>query len=548
MFKVNENHTQMELFGLHDSLTKKQKKYFEDSIESYFYKNVFLAIDERSFSVLYSKKKSRPNVPVNQLVGSLILKHLNNWTYEELFKNLSFNILTRYSIGIREIGTDIFAEASIFNFQNKLLDHLTETGEDLLEKVFDSLTKVQLDKLGINTKIQRVDSFLIGSNIVDYNRLQLLVEVLKRFARVLSEQQRQAHKELFEPFDDKTSSQYIYRIKKTELEDQYQLLGNCYHHLITTLKEHYQDHNIFKILERVYVEHFAIVENKVIVIESKELHSGILMSPDDEQATFRNKERVDSSKGYVGHLCETADPENKTQLITDIALEPNNVDDATILNKRLPKMLEKTPDLDEMFTDGLYGSPANDLLLKDAGIQQYQTGIRGRPSLAGIKIEQEIQKDKSIIYWVSCKGNQKIKARQRKRWVAAFDGKICEKCPFAYQCNAHNAGRKNTQPDADRRYYFNEKNILRQKRFHSIRKLPKEKQTLRANVEATVRLASKGIRNGKVRVRQKLRVRFYLTLTCVAINLKRCCFFFKLLFIMLTTTINDHNSILRKSC
>lgn len=546
MFKANANHAQSELFGLSESFTKKQKKLWESSIEYYFYHNVFLSIDEQKFSDLYSKKLSRPNVPVNQLVCALVLKHLYNWTYDELFKNLSFNLLTRYSIGIRNIGTDIFAEASIFNFQNRLINHYNETGEDLLEQVFDSLTSLQQKKLGIDTKVQRVDSFLIGSNIVDYSRLQLLIEVLKRFYKILSDQQKQDYHPLFEAFIEKTSGQYCYKIQKTDLPDQLQLMGNCYHQIVTGLEKDFGDHKIFKILKRVYTEHFTIVEEKVIVKESKELNSGILMSPDDDQATYRDK-RSAKSKGYSGHICETADPENKVQLITDFAVEANNVDDAVILNERLPKMLEKTPELEELFTDGLYGNPDNDLLLKEAEVVQYQTGIRGRPSKAGIEIEEETAKDGSVNYWVSCKGGQKIKAKKRKNWVAVFDGKICEKCPFANQCNAQNAGRKNTEPNADRRYYFNEKHILRQKRFHAIKKLPDKKRKLRANVEATVRLCSKGIRNGKVRVRQKIRVKFYLTLTCIAINLKRCCFFAKMLFLILVASIIDLDSYLNKS-
>lgn len=48
---------------------------WDDSVEHNFYELIFQNINETDFAILYSQKKSRPNVPVNQLVGSLILKH-----------------------------------------------------------------------------------------------------------------------------------------------------------------------------------------------------------------------------------------------------------------------------------------------------------------------------------------------------------------------------------------------------------------------------------------------------------------------------------------
>src|SRR5690606_16154230 len=185
MFKQNTGYQQKELFGFEDNLTKKQITYLKSSTEFTFFNEIFSKIDERKFSLLYSSTKSRPNVPINQLVGALILKHLNNWTYAELFKNLTFNNLTRYSIGITNPQADVFSEATMFNFQNRVINHYEETGKDLITEVFDSLTAIQLEQFNINTSIQRGDSFLVGSKVIEYSRLRLLIEVLKRVGRVL---------------------------------------------------------------------------------------------------------------------------------------------------------------------------------------------------------------------------------------------------------------------------------------------------------------------------------------------------------------------------
>lgn len=150
----------------------------------YFYQDIFTVIDKSLFSVLFSDKKSRPNTPANQLVDAMILKHLYNWSFKELFTYLNFNILTWHALGVHCIDESIFREASIFNFQIKLTKHYQSTGVNLIEMVFCQLTRLQIQLFEVNTSTQRGDSLSVGSNIVDYSRLRLLVEVLKRLCRV----------------------------------------------------------------------------------------------------------------------------------------------------------------------------------------------------------------------------------------------------------------------------------------------------------------------------------------------------------------------------
>lgn len=515
MFRKNEGYKQHNLFEVLQGLTKKQRKMWEESKEHKFFEYLFTKIDEDPFRVLYSNKKSRPNVAVNQLVGALILKHLNDWTYEELFKELSFNALSRHAIGINTWQEEVFAEASIFNFQNKVIDHYVKTGEDLFSQVFDKLTVDQLSDLKINTEIQRGDSFLMGSNIMDYTRLHLLLEVLHRLHRILDEGDKVAVKSELAPYLKTTTGQYIFRIEREELPKEIEKLGAIYHCLYELLKEKYKDYTVFKIFKRAYQEHFEVVDEKLKVIPGKDLKSGNLMSPDDAQATFRKKGK-DRSKGYVGHISETANPANAVNLITDIDVQPNNTDDAKILENRLPEMLEKTPDLNEYHGDGLYGSPSLDLLMKANGIKQIQTSMRGRKSEGAMKMIQ----DQSGAVFVNCGGGQRVKAeKKRKMWRAEFNYSICQTCPLKAKCAARISGTKRNK---HKRYLvFYDKVILRHQRAENIKSLPEERKTLRANVEATVKESKRGIKNGKLRVRGLLKAKFYLTWTAIAINLGR---------------------------
>ncbi len=520
MFKKNESYKQYNLFGVTDSLSEHQRSMLKTSIEHSFFINIFSKINEKDFDVLYSIKKSRPNVPVNQLVGALILKHLYNWTYQQLFMNLNFNILTRHALGVQNLGGSIFAEASIFNFQNKVIEYYVQTGHDLLTAVFDSLTTAQLKEFGIKTDIQRGDSFLLGSNIFDYTRLQLLIEVLLRFFKILDVQDKEKYLEMLSVYTRQTAGQYIYKLEKSELPKEIQQLADIYHTLYVQLEEKYQDVAVFSIFQRVYNEHFVVIENKVEVLSAKELNSGILFSPDDEEATYRYKRGV-FSKGYNGHISETANPKNKFNLITDVTVTPNNEDDAKILENRLPYMIEKTPELSEYHADGKYGSPNLDVITKNNSIMLIQTAVRGRKSESKVILE----KDEAGDFWVNCSQGQKVRGEittyteGARRGRAVFDNDRCKLCPYKNKCLARPVGGKRT---GERRiWYFNETKILSHQRSHNIYKIPEERRKLRSNVEATIKELKRGVKNGKSRLRGLIRNSFYLTLTSISVNLTR---------------------------
>jgi len=520
MFKKNESYKQYDLFSVTDSLSDNQRSMLESSIEHSFFINIFSKINESDFDVLYSTKTSRPNVPVNQLVGALILKHLYNWTYQQLFMNLNFNILTRHALGVQNLGGSIFAEASIFNFQNKVIEYYVQTGHDLLTTVFDSLTAVQLKEFGIKTDIQRGDSFLLGSNIFDYTRLQLLIEVLLRFFRVLDSEDKVKYLELLSVYTRQTAGQYIYKLEKDDLPKEIQQLADIYHKLYVQLEEKYKDVAVFSIFKRVYNEHFVVLENKVEVLPTNELHSAILFSPDDDEATYRYKRGV-FSKGYNGHISETANPKNKFNLITDLAVTPNNVDDAKIFENRLPHMIEKTPELSEYHADGKYGSPNLDVLAKNNSIMLIQTAVRGRKSESKVILE----KDGAGEFWVSCSQGQRVKGEittnteGARHGRAVFNDDRCKLCPYQNKCLARPVGGK--RKETKRIWYFNETKILSHQRSQNIYKIPEERRKLRSNVEATIKELKRGIKNGKSRLRGLIRNSFYLTLTSISVNLTR---------------------------
>ena len=86
-FKENA-YQQISFTDSFSGLTAREQKALEKSWAKVFADEIFPAIDEKRFSVLYSDKASRPNTPVNVIVGALIIKELFDYSDDEMVENL----------------------------------------------------------------------------------------------------------------------------------------------------------------------------------------------------------------------------------------------------------------------------------------------------------------------------------------------------------------------------------------------------------------------------------------------------------------------------
>ncbi len=520
MFRKNTSHLQPSLFGIAGQLPKAKLKKLKNSKEYDFYRLVFCRIAEGDFSVLYSDTASRPNAPVNSLVASIILMYHNNWTTEQLFNRIDFDLLTRTALGLDTLDETPFCPATFFNFQNRLLRHFGRTGENLLEQVFDSLTQQQLKVLKIKTNIQRSDSFMAMSNIRSYSRTQLLIEMLIRLYRILSDEDKSRFNDVLGPYIKQSSGQYIYSLERQQIPHELQKLGRLYHTLYESLKGSYGDFEVFGVFERVYNDHFTIVKGEAEVKTGKELKGNSLQSPDDIDATYRKK----NGRHYRGqsvNVTETANPENELNLITDVAVCSNDTDDSKILNERIEPIKEKTPDLNELHTDGAYGSEDNDKKMEELEITHVQTAVRGRKAEVSMEIEEVSEGQ----YKVKCPHQCVSSAKARKRHKACFDMKICKQCPSSRNCPANplRRGADAARQQSDKRtYYFDRSDYLLGKRNRNIKSLPPERRKLRPNIEATVKEFTKPFNHkGKLKVRGLFRTMVYAHAMAISINFGR---------------------------
>jgi len=524
MFKKNTKHLQPALISATSELPEKQLKLLKGSWAHSFYHEFFCRIDEEIFAVLYASAPSRPNVPVNVLVGLEVLKAGFGWSDEELYEHYCFNLQVRYALGYDRLGEGDFAIRTLYYFRERLSKHSLESGSNLLEQAFEQVTDAQIQDLQVRTGMQRMDSTQIASNIVDASRLHLLVEAMQRVHRILDETEQARLAESFAPYLKGTAGQYTYRVKgKAAVQEHLQQVGGTIHHLLAELREGYADEPAYQVLARLFAEHFNLVEEGVCPKENRALSSDSLQSVDDLEASYRTKGNS-HYKGYVANLTETCDPENKLQLITKVQVAPNHVDDSQLLAEALPNLQERT-DLDTLITDGGFGGEASDTALQGQEVKLIQTAIRGpKPDrhqfhLADFDIHFDPQGTPTDI---TCPYGQKapITPGRTTGLQARFDPEICSACPF------HQEERCRAQPQKrDPRYLlaFTPKQVRAAQRRRYFLEHLDHGQNLRAAVEATVRSVKHPFRAGKLPVRGQFRVTCLMIASAIHVNVRRIC-------------------------
>jgi hypothetical protein len=405
---------------------------------------------------------------------------------------------------------------------------MQQTGENLFEQVFVQVTDQQLAALGLKTRHQRMDSTQVSSNIRRYSRLQLLVEMVQRVERMLSEEDRTCYADLLAPYRQGSAGQYCYRVKNSELDRHLQQVGQVIYRLLDGLSACYADQEGYRLLRRVFSEHFALSTDStatdpapIMVKPPEALRADSLQSPDDTAATYREK-HGQGYQGYVVHLSETCDPANAVQLITDVQVAPNSTDDETLLVETVPELKQRTQ-VDTLEIDGGYTGPEASQVCAEQGVTLNPSAIRGRtPAPTTLGLDAFTWDTTSgTAPCVTCPYGQTVDltpGRKAHRCQAAFDATVCAQCPLAESCSTRPRKRH-----PQRVLNVNQRQIAVAQLRHRCALLQQADHHLRPAVESTVRSIKHpfGGQRGKLPVRGQERVTMVIIASALIVNLRR---------------------------
>ena len=104
-------------------IADQQQKALEKSWAKVFADEIVLPIDETRFSVLYSNKASRPNTPVNVIVGALIIKELFDYSDDEMVENLMLDFRLQYALHTTSFEEQPLRAKTLTRFRRRCCDY-----------------------------------------------------------------------------------------------------------------------------------------------------------------------------------------------------------------------------------------------------------------------------------------------------------------------------------------------------------------------------------------------------------------------------------------
>lgn len=520
MFRRNEEHRQKSFFSGEDLLPEKLQDRLLSSWAETFYQEVFCRLDETIFAPLYSQEASRPNTPVNMVVGLETLKSGFGWSDQELHEQVCFNLQVRHALGLHDLRSEVFTLRTLYNFRHRVRKYAQETGINLIQKVFEQVTDAQFAAVALATGWQRMDSTQVLSNLAQMTRLELLVAVLQAVHKQSPECAQERWAGRWAQYLEGRPHQVCYKIPTAEIEDHLVAIGQELCAVEAELAQQAPESEVLALIRRVLKEQYEQEPDGAVTLRSpEEVSAGSLQSPHDLDATYRVKGGEKYRGGYVANLSETADPENPIQLIADVQVEPNRTDDATLLEQSLDDQAAREIEVNKVTTDGGYTGPKGEAACEKHDVALRATRMRGGRSASdrwGWERYTWEVRDEGTPVGVTCPKGCKVAllpGRAEGRFIARFDAERCAACPFFSQtCRVQ-----------DRRWvgptlYAQRRTIeVAQRRGQ----LHPEDTPIRVVVESTVRSLKRAFPGSKLPVRGLIRARMMLYPAALMVNLRR---------------------------
>lgn len=435
-YKANE-HQQLTLNDRFINQSPRTQKIIMNSWCKDFSDIVFPAINEDRFAVLYSDNPaSRPNTPVNFIIGSLMLKENNNLNEDELLESICCDIRYQFALHTTHLDEQPVSDRTFSRFRERVYNYELETGVNLLEDEMMHLAEVYQKYMHLNSNIKRMDSLMIASRCKSMSRLEIIYQTTANAIRLVH---RLGHDEMIPPdllhyLDEDDYNEVIYYCKG---EDAIPRLDKVLKEAaaVKTLMadELWYAFTEYQLLIRVLAEQTTISTDKTMQAkDKKEISPKSLQNPSDPDATFRSKAGK-SYKGYVGNIVETVG-ENGDSLITDVGFEQNSYSDSKFCNEYLKSRPENAePEI--LIADGAYSGKQNQELADASNTQLVTTALTGKvvaELFAGFHFSEDGTKV------LNCPmGYEPVKTTHYPKTGmcrALFAKECCESCPHKNEC------------------------------------------------------------------------------------------------------------------
>jgi hypothetical protein len=427
---VDPNPNPEDIPGYSDPLRVYITNYVLNGWPFLFRKVVLPFLPVEQLAQLFCNNNGRPIKDLYTMAGLTVLQEFFNLTDEAAVDRLMTDFGFQVALGLNE-ATDENLYITIrtyINFRSRLVS------SPHVDAMFKNVTKELIKQFNVDTRIQRIDSVHLSSNMKKAGRLVIMSTTVEKFLKWL----RKSEPTEFEALDPKLVATYLpdpssgckcfgFSIAPSERENAMMGVGLDIFDLVNKFQSHptVSEASAYKLLARVLNEQFNVkVDGRLFIglksndevnteadrelggfwedeSESgrgleleiknpKDVSSESLQFPTDPDCSYS----AHKGKGYQAQICETVvlsdDPEVKKEnlsLITYVEVEGAAKSDAAALKPAIDQLEENDLKPEEILADTSYGGQDNFNYAagKDIKLVAPVPGKEGTPKVGGEK-------------------------------------------------------------------------------------------------------------------------------------------------------------------
>lgn len=434
-FKTNDVE-QVSLFDSFLNLTAREQKALENSWAKVFAEEVFPKIDEKPFAVLYSDKASRPNTPVNVIIGACIIKELFDYSDDEMVEGLMLDLRLQYALHTTSFEEQPLSDKTLSRFRRRCYDYEQTHGIDLYKTAIKNYNKEIAKMMNLDGKIRRMDSMMINSNMRMLARSELIYSCIARLVKYVYANKPELVPESLHHYTQPNDfNKVLYHERSSTLEERMaQFLADA-ETLYDITKTGFEDVPEYELFIRCFSEQSIIEQGKRrwITKEDSLGNSTMLLNPTDPEATFRRKAGKEY-RGYVANVEETVG--RNGSVVTDYEYEANIHSDSQFIKDHLnaqPRQEAGTI----LIVDGAYYSEEAQNMACAKNIELLPTALtarKDRRDVSGFMMDEE--KTKVIRCPAGNTPRSCCYKQSNDEFKITFDRNVCADCPHKDKCHA----------------------------------------------------------------------------------------------------------------
>ena len=431
--------------GLNDrfnNLTEKEKKAVLGSWAKPFAEIIFPSIREDRFAVLYSSNTAtRPNTPINIVVGAMIIQEIVGMTDDEVLEGLCCDARMQFALHTTSWVEQPMSDRTLSRFRQRLYEYEIETGEDLIKEELlyqaDNIAKF----MDLQPYRKRMDSLMIASGCKDMTRLEVIYVTV---ANLVNAVHKTGGYELLQGMEHYLNAddqnRVIYHNQAEDRVTKIQAMVEDCAVLLDRLGEIGSELPEYALAVRMLNDQSIInAEGKRIAKNSHDIKPDSLQNPSDPEATYRKK----AGKGHIGYVANVVQTfdDNGAAVITDYSFQQNGHSDVDFGKEAIENMAETVKEADtrkiEVTSDGGFASEENSQLAAENGIIFVTTSLTGTkpPEIfADFVINNEEHRVEQ------CPMGNKPQSQGRNQLTDIYrivmERGQCANCPHRAECNA----------------------------------------------------------------------------------------------------------------